>query len=146
MSPFVGDRLHYLITSVANHNSFGRHASQHETQAGDIFREEFGNMPRSCRGANFSAGTVNQSGQASKATTLTSVIESRGEDRWLGSDLLSHVGEKLVQQGGLIGNKQILSADRGGKIPEAVELLGAGSGLPVDSHLAGSQAGSKKFD
>src|ERR1700719_474993 len=102
MSPFVGDRLHYLITGVANHNFFGRHASQHETQAGDIFREEFGNVSCSCRGANFNARTVNQPGQASIAPALATMIEPRGEDSWLGSGLLLHVGEKFVQQGGVI--------------------------------------------
>src|SRR5882724_8806986 len=102
MSPFVGDRLHYLITGVANHNFFGRHAGQHETQAGYIFREELGNVPCSSRGANFNAGTVNQPGQASKAPALATMIESRSEDSWLGSGLLRHVGEKFVQQGGVI--------------------------------------------
>src|SRR5260370_16313231 len=100
MSPFVGDRLHYLITGVANHNFFGSHAGQHETQAGDIFREEFGNVPCSCGGANFNARTVNQPSQAGIVPTLATMIESRSEDCWLGSGLLLHVGSKFVHQDG----------------------------------------------
>jgi len=59
--------------------------------------------------------------------------------------LLVHACEHVFQKRGVIRNQQILSSNSDGEIPETIELLIAGLGLPLQSKVACSQRRTQKI-
>src|SRR5712692_9316609 len=111
-----------------------------------MVREELRIGFRWRRAAGVCTRTVEEPSKPGEILTFSGVMESPDKHCRFLRRLLIQVCKHVFQKRGIIRNQQILSSNSDGEIPETVELLIAGLGLPLQSKVAGGQRRTQKID